>query len=178
MISEVFITCALTDGGNGVERNPHVPVSPEQIEDSAIGARKLELQWCTSMCAMVLPGGARVVQRCIGGGEVDSESRFNPVINLTAGMGGDLVLGGGNSPFQWSLRPIWWARCSGWCTWKSCVPRSARSLVGQCALLLGMRILCSKPTGILCEMSARVRGLGVRPELEVFDSGQLVWCVN
>ncbi|MGY3079458.1 hypothetical protein ACVWZZ_005866 [Bradyrhizobium sp. LM6.10] len=40
MISEVFITCAVTGGGDAVERSPHVPVTPEQIAQSAIEATR------------------------------------------------------------------------------------------------------------------------------------------
>lgn len=40
MMSEVFITCAVTGAGSAVERSPHVPVTPEQIADSAIEAAR------------------------------------------------------------------------------------------------------------------------------------------
>ena len=36
----VFITCAVTGGGDTVNKSPHVPVTPEQIADSAIEAAK------------------------------------------------------------------------------------------------------------------------------------------
>ena len=35
----VFITCAVTGGGDTVGKSPHVPVTPEQIANSAIEVR-------------------------------------------------------------------------------------------------------------------------------------------
>ena len=34
----VFITCAVTGGGDTVAKSPHVPVTPEEIAASAIDA--------------------------------------------------------------------------------------------------------------------------------------------
>ena len=34
----VFITCAVPGGGDTVHKSPHVPVTPEQIANSAIEA--------------------------------------------------------------------------------------------------------------------------------------------
>lgn len=39
MISEVFITCPVTGGGSSVG-SPHVPITPEQIANSAIEATR------------------------------------------------------------------------------------------------------------------------------------------
>ena len=40
MISEAFITCAVTGAGDTVGRSEHVPVTPEQIAESAIEAAR------------------------------------------------------------------------------------------------------------------------------------------
>ena len=49
------------------------------------------------------------------------------VINLTTGMGGDLVLGGAEQPLPHAApAPTWPARPSGSRTWPSCARRSAR----------------------------------------------------
>src|SRR2546421_11675289 len=100
MLSEVFITCAVTgSGAKSVERSPHVPVTPDQIADSAIEAaragaavvhihvRDPETRW-----------GSRDPALYRGVVEHIRESGVDVVINLTAGMGGDLVLGGAESP--------------------------------------------------------------------------------
>ena len=37
---EVFVTCAVTGAGATTNKSPHVPVTPEQIANSAIDAAK------------------------------------------------------------------------------------------------------------------------------------------
>ncbi len=37
-MSKTFITCAVTGAGDGPKRNPHVPVSPDEIANSALAA--------------------------------------------------------------------------------------------------------------------------------------------
>src|SRR5690242_6877696 len=94
MNGEVFITCAVTGVGDTVGRSEHVPVTPEQIADSAIEAAR---------------AGAAIVHIHVrdpdtGGGSRDPAlyravveriraSGVDVVLNLTAGMAGDLVLG-------------------------------------------------------------------------------------
>ena len=99
MNREVFITCAVTGSGATQDRSPHVPRSPRQIADSAIAAAK---------------AGAAVVHCHVRDPDTGAPSR-NPalyreltdlirasdvdvVLNLTAGMGGDIVFGGTESP--------------------------------------------------------------------------------
>src|ERR1700727_351854 len=100
MLTEAFITCAITGAGDTTARSPHVPVTPEQIAGSAIGGAR---------------AGAAVVHIHVrdpqtGRGSRDPElyravvdriraqADVDPVINLTAGMGGDLVLGPPEAP--------------------------------------------------------------------------------
>ena len=94
MNREVFITCAVTGSGGTQDRSPHVPRSPVQIADSAIAAAK---------------AGAAVVHCHVRDPETGKPSRdlklyrevtdrirdseTDVVLNLTAGMGGDIVFG-------------------------------------------------------------------------------------
>ena len=93
---EAFITCAITGAGDTAGRSDKVPVTPEQIADSALGAARAG--------AAVVHIHVRDPQTGKGGRDpklfkevVDRirASGENVVLNLTAGMGGDLVLGGG-----------------------------------------------------------------------------------
>jgi uncharacterized protein (DUF849 family) len=176
MNSDVFITCAVTGAGDTVDRSPHVPVSPEEIADSAVSAAR---------------AGAAVVHIHVRDPETGRGSRdvalyrevverirrsdVDPVLNLTAGMGGDLVLGGVSEPLP--------------------VDRVGSDMAGAverlahveelrpeiCTLDCGTMnfaaggdyVMCNTPA-MLRAMAARVQELGVRPELEVFDTGQLV----
>jgi len=96
---EVFLTCAVTGAGDTADKSEHVPVTPQEIADSAIDAAK---------------AGAAIVHIHVrdpetGKGARDPElfketvdrirsADVDAVINLTAGMGGDLVLGGAETP--------------------------------------------------------------------------------
>ncbi len=95
MNREVFITCAVTGSGGTQDRSPHVPRSPQQIADSAIAAAK---------------AGAAVVHCHVRDPETGKPSRdpalyrevterirdsaTDVVLNLTAGMGGDMLFDG------------------------------------------------------------------------------------
>ena len=95
MNRDVFITCAVTGSGGTQDRSPHVPRSPQQIADSAIAAAK---------------AGAAVVHCHVRDPETGAPSRrldlyrevtdrirdadVDVVLNLTAGMGGDIVFRG------------------------------------------------------------------------------------
>ena len=99
MNCEVFITCAVTGSGGTQDRSPHVPRSPKAIADSAIEAAKAGA--AIVHCHVRDPEtGAprrdialyREVTERIRDAEVDV------VLNLTAGMGGDMVFGSTEKP--------------------------------------------------------------------------------
>lgn len=174
MISEVFITCAVTGGGNR-PNHTNVPVTPEQIAVSAIEAARAGAAAVHIHVRDPETGrGSRdpalyreVVQRI-------RKSDVNPVINLTTGMGCALVLGGAESPLPPAagtdmagalerlvhieeLRP------------EICTLDCGTLNYGTC----GELILVNTPATVRA-MAARLQKLGVHPELEVFDSGDLV----
>jgi uncharacterized protein (DUF849 family) len=100
----VFVTCAVTGAGDTTARSDRVPVTPEQIADSAIEAARagaavvhIHVRDPKSGRGARDPALYRAVVERIRASDVD------PVLNLTAGMGGDLVLGGAESP----LPPDW-----------------------------------------------------------------------
>ncbi|MFE3001043.1 3-keto-5-aminohexanoate cleavage protein [Nocardia sp. NPDC059246] len=173
MLSEVFITCAVTGGGSAKREN--VPVSPAQIADSAIEAARAG--------AAVVHIHVRDPETGLGSREPRlyrevveriRESDVDVVLNLTAGMGGDLVLGGPESPLPPAdetdmagarerlihveeLRPEI-------CT-LDCGPLNSRS---------SQDYVMINTAAMVRAMAAQIQELGVRAELEVFDTGQLV----
>lgn len=174
MISEVFITCALTGGGNR-PNYPNVPVTPEQIAESAIEATRAGAAMVHIHVRDPETGrGSRdpalylkVVQRI-------RESHVNPVINLTTGMGCALVLGGAESP----LPPAAGTDMAGALERLAHIEQLRPEICTlDCGTLnYGTRdelILVNTPATVRA-MAARLQELGVRPELEVFDSGDLV----
>lgn len=178
MISEVFITCAVTGSGSNVERSPHVPVTPEQIAISAIEAARagaavvhIHVRDPKSRKGSRDPALYReVVQRI-------RESDVNPVINLTTGMGGDLVLGGADSPLPPDpVRTDMAAPLERLVHVEELRPEICTLDCGSMNFGTGEYLMVNTYPS-LRRMAAHVKALGVRPELEVFDTGHL-WTVR
>ena len=170
---EVFITCAVTGSGSTQDRSGHVPRSPSEIANSAIEAAK---------------AGAAIVHCHVRDPETGKPSRnlnlyqevtelirassTDVILNLTAGMGGDLVLGGTNSP----LPPV---AGTDMLSAKARVVHIEQCLPELCTLDCGTMnfaeadyVMTNTP-GMLREMGAMMTAVGVKPEIEVFDTGHL-----
>ena len=86
---EVFITCAVTGSGGTQDRSSHVPRSPKNIADSAIGAAKAgaAVVHChvrdpeTGVPSRKLAYYREVVERI-------RDANVDVVVNLTAGIYG------------------------------------------------------------------------------------------
>ncbi|WP_192806601.1 BKACE family enzyme [Streptomyces arboris] len=169
---DVIITCALTGAGDTVGRSPHVPVTPEQIAASAVEAAG---------------AGAAVVHIHVRDPESGAPSRdprlyrevveriretgTDVVINLTAGMGGDLVI----DP-EAPLKQLPGTDLVGGL---ERLPHVEDLLPDICTLDCGSlnfgdgsNLYVSTPD-MLRTGAKRIQELGVRPELEIFDTGQL-----
>lgn len=177
MISEVFVTCAVTGSGSNVERSPHVPVTPEQIADSAIEAGRagaavvhIHVRDPNTHKGSRDPALYRdVVQRI-------RKSDLNPVINLTTGMGGDLWLGGPDSPLPPDARTDVVGVRERLVHVEELRPEICTLDCGSMNFGAGEYVMVNThPT--LRKMAAHLQELGVRPELEVFDTGHL-WSVR
>ena len=171
MNNDVIITCAVTGAGDTTSRSELVPITPRQVADAAIEAAK---------------AGAAVVHVHVrdpqtGQGSRDPalfreavdmirDSGVDMIINLTAGMGGDWV----PSEADPSL------------------PGPGTDMIGPeerlahvveckpdiCSLDCGTMNFGGDYTYINTEpylrtMATIVQELGVKPELEVFDLGQI-----
>ena len=112
-----FITCAVTGSGSSQDRSPHVPRSPEQIANSAIDAAKAG--------AAVVHCHVRDPETGVPNRRTDlfrevvdriRDSDTDVVVNLTAGMGGDLVVGNPESPLPLNERRyrIWQVQPNAW----------------------------------------------------------------
>ncbi|MEU3329283.1 3-keto-5-aminohexanoate cleavage protein [Streptomyces albus] len=168
----VIITCALTGAGDTVGRSPHVPVTPEQIAASAVEAAE---------------AGAAVVHIHVRDPETGKPSRerrlyrevveriketgTDVVINLTAGMGGDLVLDADQPLEKGALDGT--DLVGG----LDRLPHVEDLLPDICTLDCGSLNfgdqLYISTTEMLRKGAKRIQELGVRPELEIFDTGQL-----
>ncbi|MEX0302693.1 MAG: 3-keto-5-aminohexanoate cleavage protein [Leisingera sp.] len=173
MNREVFITCAVTGSGGTQDRSPHVPRSPKEIADSAIAAAKAgaAVVHChvrdpeTGVPSRRLDYYREVTER-IRDAEVDV------VLNLTAGMGGDMVFGGVENP----LPPVEGTDMIGA---SERVAHIAECLPEICTLDCGTMnfaeadyVMTNTP-GALRAMGQMMTDLGVKPEIEAFDTGHL-----
>jgi uncharacterized protein (DUF849 family) len=168
-----FITCAITGAGDSAGKHPGLPVTPAEIANAALEAAA---------------AGAAIVHVHVRDPETGKGSRrtdlyadvverirssgTDVLINLTTGMGGDLLVGPSGA---------------------SDTPAPGSDLVGAlerlehvvelrpdiCTLDCGSmnfdddNLLYVMPPAYLRESASRIKDLGVKPELEVFDLGQL-----
>ncbi|MCH9675425.1 MAG: 3-keto-5-aminohexanoate cleavage protein [Gammaproteobacteria bacterium] len=176
MLQDVFITCAITGAGATTDKSPHVPITPKQIADSAIEAARAGAGVVhihvrdphTGVGARATDLYAEVVERI-------RSSDTDVVLNLTAGMGGDLVLGGVERPLPFNQEGTDLAGASERLAHvRELRPEICTLDCGSMNFAAGGDYVMLNTPDILREMAAQVRDLGVRPELEVFDTGHLV----
>ncbi len=174
MRKSVFITAAITGSGGTQDRSPLVPRSPQQIAEAAIDAAK---------------AGAAVVHCHVRDPETGApsrdlalyrevtdrirESETDVVLNLTAGMGGDMVFGPSDSPLPLN------EAATDMIGAEARVAHVAECLPEICTLDCGTMnfaeadyVMTNTP-GMLRDMAKRMTDLGVRPEIEAFDTGHL-----
>ncbi|QBF31156.1 3-keto-5-aminohexanoate cleavage protein [Thalassococcus sp. S3] len=173
MNREVFITCAVTGSGSTQDRSPHVPRSPKQIADSAIAAAK---------------AGAAVVHCHVRDPETGVPSRdlrlyrevtdrireaeVDVVLNLTAGMGGDIVFGGTETPLPTVEGTDMVGASERVAHVAECLPEICTLDCGTMNFAEADYVMTNTP-GMLQAMARMMTDLGVKPEIEAFDTGHL-----
>ena len=172
MNNEVIVTCAVTGAGDTLEKHPDVPVTPKQISEAAIEAAKAG--------ASVAHIHVRDPETGLGSRDVKlfkevvdriRDSNTDIVINLTAGMGGDWVPSKENpsmpGPGTDMIGPE--ERLA---HVKEILPEICSLDCGTMNFSNGNEIYISPP-GYLREMASMIQKWGVKPELEVFELGQI-----
>ncbi|MEM8841735.1 MAG: 3-keto-5-aminohexanoate cleavage protein [Pseudomonadota bacterium] len=173
MNREVFVTCAVTGSGGTQDKSPHVPRSPQEIATSAIEAAK---------------AGAAIVHCHVRDPETGKPARdprlyrevterirdsdTDVVLNLTAGMGGDIIVGPPTAPL-----PL--AGSTDMIPAAERVAHVIESRPEICTLDCGTMnfaeadyIMANTP-GMLDECARLMVESGVRIEIEAFDTGHL-----
>jgi uncharacterized protein (DUF849 family) len=173
MNREVFITCAVTGSGATQDRSAHVPRSPEQIAASAIDAAKAGA--AVVHCHVRDPETGKPSRRLDLYREVTDrirEAEVDVVLNLTAGMGGDMIFG----PTE---RPLPLTNGTDMAGAAERVEHVAQCLPEICTLDCGTMnfaeadyVMTNTP-GMLTAMGSMMTALGVKPEIEAFDTGHL-----
>ena len=173
MNREVFITCAVTGSGATQDKSPHVPRSPKQIATSAIDAARAGA--AIVHCHVRDPdSGAprrdvelyREVTQRIRDSEVDV------VLNLTAGMGGDIVFGGVESPLPVAAGTDMAGATERLAHIAACLPEICTLDCGTMNFAESDYVMTNTP-GMLRAMGEMLTSLGVKPEIEAFDTGHL-----
>ena len=174
MRKKVFITAAVTGSGGTQDRSPHVPRSPEQIADAAIESARAGA--AVAHCHVRDPEtGApsrdpalyREVTERVRASDVDV------VLNLTAGMGGDMVFGSPESPLPLNETATDMASAEDRLVHVAeCLPEICTLDCGTMNFAEADYVMTNTP-GMLRDMAARITRLGVRPEIEAFDTGHL-----
>ena len=174
MNRNVFITCAVTGSGSTQDRSPHVPRSPEQIANSAIDAAKAGA--AVVHCHVRDPQTGAPSRRTDLYREVVDrirDSGTDAVINLTAGMGGDLVFGDPESPLPFKEAGTDMVGATERLAHVAeCLPEICTLDCGTMNFAEADYVMTNTP-GMLRAMGQMITDLGVRMEIEVFETGHL-----
>jgi uncharacterized protein (DUF849 family) len=173
MNREVFITCAVTGSGGTQDRSPHVPRSPKDIAESAIAAAK---------------AGAAIVHCHVRDPETGAPARdpalyrelterirdsaTDVVLNLTAGMGGDLLFDGTEAMNRPSQKSDMAGATERVAHVVDCRPEICTLDCGTMNFAEADYVMVNTP-GLLRDMARRMVAAGTRIEIEAFDTGHL-----
>lgn len=175
---DVIITCAVTGAGDTVGRHPDIPVTPKQIADSAIDAARAGA--AIVHCHVRDPDtgkGARDVSLYREVVARIRECETDVVINLTAGMGGDLFIGPDETPTEFGEDTDLVGALDRLPHVEELLPEICSLDCGSYNFGEGSLVYVSTPD-MLRRGAQRIQELGVRPELEVFDTGHLSFALK
>ena len=173
MNREVFITCAVTGSGATQDKSPHVPRSPAEIAASAIDAAKAGA--AIVHCHVRDPqSGAprRDIELYREVTERIRDAEIDVVLNLTAGMGGDMVFGGVESPVPLAKGTDMVGASERVAHIADCLPEICTLDCGTMNFAESDYVMTNTP-GMLRAMGQMMTELGVKPEIEAFDTGHL-----
>jgi len=172
MNRNVIITCALTGAGDTVDRSEHVPVTPEQIADAGIAAARAGAAIVHVHVRDPQTGkGSREVALYREAVERIRASDVDVVINTTAGMGGDLMLDPHN-PTEFVEGTDLVGGVERLAHVEELLPDICTLDCGSLNFGEGSLVYVSTPD-MLREGAKRIQELGVRVEMEIFDTGNL-----
>ena len=176
MTPDVAITCAVTGAGDTPGKSPHVPVTPEQIANSCIDAAKAGAAIVHIHVRDPETGqGARGVELYSEVVERIRASDVDVVLNLTAGMGGNLHVPN-TEPSDLGPGTDWVSAEERFLHVEALLPEICTIDCGT--MNFGEEDIAVNRPRDLTWMAQKAKDLGVKPELEVFDFGQIVNAKN
>jgi len=170
---DVFITCAVTGSGQSHRKSDKVPVTPAAIAAACVEAA--EAGAAVAHVHVRDPGTGdpardpalyrEVVERVRASGA-------DVVLNLTAGMGGDLVFGAPEAPLPLVAGTDMVGAGERLVHVEELLPEICTLDCGTMNFAEADYVMTNTP-GMLRAMARRIQAAGVRPEIEVFDTGHL-----
>ena len=176
MSTSAFITCAVTGSGDSTGASDKVPVTPEQIADSAIEAAQagaavvhIHVREPATGKGTRTPAYYREVVERVRASSTDV------ILNLTTGMGGDLVLGAVEQPLPVDDAGTDMAGATERMVHVAeLLPEICTLDCGTMNFAAGGEYIMVNTPGMVREMARQMKALGVKPEVEIFDTGDLV----
>jgi uncharacterized protein (DUF849 family) len=173
MQSRVIVTCAVTGNQTTPEMTPHLPITPDAIAESGLGAAEAGAAIVhihvrdpkTGAPSMEIDYYREVIER------IRAKNR-EVIINLTTGPGGRFapdpehpkIAGPGTTLMRPEDRVAHIAQL-----------KPDISSLDLNTMNSGKQVVINTPPN-LRRMAAVIREAGVRPELELFDSGDIALC--
>ncbi|QPM92285.1 BKACE family enzyme [Pseudooceanicola algae] len=171
---DAFITCAVTGSGQSHLKSDKVPVTPQQIAEACVEAAQ---------------AGAAIAHCHVRDPETGNPSRdpalyrevvarvrdsgTDVILNLTAGMGGDIVLGSPEAPLPLNAEGTDLIGATERLVHvEELLPEICTLDCGTMNFAEADYVMTNTP-GTLRAMAKRVQDAGVKPEIEVFDLGHL-----
>ncbi|WP_434560428.1 3-keto-5-aminohexanoate cleavage protein [Pseudomonas sp. Z5-35] len=173
MNHDVIITCALTGAGDTTAKSPHVPVTPKQIAAAAVEAAKAGAT--VVHCHVRDPQTGKFSRDVALYREVMErirEADVDIIVNLTAGMGGDLEIGSGENPMEFGPNTDLVGPLTRLAHVEALLPEICTLDCGTLNFGDGDTIYVSTPAQLRAG-AKRITELGVKAELEIFDTGHL-----
>ena len=170
---EVFITCAVTGSGSTQDRSNLVPRSPKDIADSSINSARAGA--AIVHCHVRDPETGKPSRNLAYYREVTDRIRdadVDVVLNLTAGMGGDIVFGGTENPLPVAKGTDMIGAEERVAHIIECLPEICTLDCGTMNFAEADYVMTNTP-GMLKAMGAIMTKAGVKPEIEAFDTGHL-----
>ncbi|OAB55580.1 NADPH dependent quinone reductase, partial [Phormidium willei BDU 130791] len=171
---DVFITCAVTGSGGTQDKSPHVPRSPAAIAESAIAAAKAGA--AVVHCHVREPDSGAPSRRLELYRELTDRIRaaeVDVVLNLTSGMGGDITFGSVEAPLPLDPAGTDMVGASERMAHiAACRPEICTLDCGTMNFAEADYVMTNTP-GMLRAMGGMMTELGVKPEIEAFDTGHL-----
>jgi uncharacterized protein (DUF849 family) len=177
MQPKVIITCAVSGAGDTVGKHPAIPVTPEQIASAALEAAAAGA--AVVHCHVRDPKTGKSARRVDLYREVMERIRAknaDVIINLTAGMGADLAIGPGEKPLQFGEGTDVVGPVERLLHVEALRPEICTLDCGSLNFGDGDGVMIQTPNQLRA-MAKMIQTYGVKPEMEIFDSGNL-WFAN